>query len=289
MATLVTFAMFSRTSELTAMKASGVSLYRASVPVVLIGVAVSGLCFLLQENVLAYSNRRAAELLDEIKGRPPETYNLLDRRWMLGQNDTVYHYSHFDADRALFSGLAVYGYGRDPFRLRSRAYAREALWDGATRTWRLRQGWRRDFDQGGEVREFEETTATEIEPPDYFVKEEKKAEQMTYGELSDYIADLEQSGFDVTRLKVDRHSKLTFPLAALVTVLIAIPFSLTPGKKGALYGIGIAIAIGLVYYVTTRVFASMGGSGMLPPLMAAWTPNVLFSVAALYGLFTVRT
>ncbi len=75
----------------------------------------------------------------------------------------------------------------------------------------------------------------------------------------------------------------------MVTVLIAIPFSFTPGKKGALYGIGIAIAIGLVYYVTTRIFAFMGDTTMLPPLIAAWAPNLLFGVAALYGLFNVRT
>ena len=78
-------------------------------------------------------------------------------------------------------------------------------------------------------------------------------------------------------------------MAAMVTVIIGIPFSFTPGKKGALYGIGIAIAIGLSYYVTTRIFAFMGASGMLPPLLSAWAPNVLFGVAALYGLFNVKT
>ncbi len=67
------------------------------------------------------------------------------------------------------------------------------------------------------------------------------------------------------------------------------PFSFTPGKKGALYGIGIAIAVGLTYYVATRLFAFMGDTAMLPPLIAAWSPNLLFSVAALYGIFNVRT
>jgi lipopolysaccharide export LptBFGC system permease protein LptF len=100
---------------------------------------------------------------------------------------------------------------------------------------------------------------------------------------------LSQSGFDVVRLEVALHSKVSFPLAALITLLIGVPFSFSPGKKGALYGIGIAIVVGLTYYVTTRVFAFMGDSAILPPLMAAWAPNVLFGIAALYALFTVKT
>ena len=112
---------------------------------------------------------------------------------------------------------------------------------------------------------------------------------MTYMELTRYVDDLQQAGYDVVPLRVAQQAKFSFPLAAMVTVLIAIPFSFTPGKKGALYGIGIAIAIGLSYYVTTRVFAFMGEMAMLPPVLAAWAPNVLFSIAALYGLFNVRT
>ena len=112
---------------------------------------------------------------------------------------------------------------------------------------------------------------------------------MTYLELSSYVSDLKRAGYDVVPLEVALRSKLSFPLAAMVMVLIGVPFSFTPGKKGALYGIGIAIAIGLSYYVTTRVFAFMGETGRLHSMLAAWAPNLLFGIAALYGLFNVRT
>jgi lipopolysaccharide export system permease protein len=128
-----------------------------------------------------------------------------------------------------------------------------------------------------------------MEPPEYFTKERRESSQMTYLELGQYIDELSQAGFDVVPLEVALYSKISFPLAALVTLLIGVPFSFSPGKKGALYGIGIAIVVGLTYYVTTRVFAFMGDSAILPPLMAAWAPNLLFAIAALYALFTVRT
>ncbi len=289
MATLVNFAIFTKTSELTAAKAGGMSLYRLSVPVLLMGLLSSGACFALQEYVLPYANRRAAELRDEIKNRPVESYNVLDRRWMMGQENQIYNYAFYDPARRRFNGLAVYRYSVAPFGLAERLYAREADWVGSDGAWRFKNGWRRDFREGGKVEAFDELRVSGIEPPSYFVKEERRSEQMTYLELSRYVADLKQAGFDVVRLEVALQSKFAFPLAALVTVLIAIPFSFTPGKKGALYGIGIAIAIGLSYYVITRVFAFMGETAMLPPEIAAWAPNTLFSIAALYGLFNVRT
>jgi LPS export ABC transporter permease LptG/LPS export ABC transporter permease LptF len=289
MATLVNFAIFTKTSELTAAKAGGMSLYRLSVPVVLMGLLVSGACFALQEYVLPYANRRAAELRDQIKKRPVETYNVLDRRWMMGQENQIYNYAFYDPGRRRFNGLAVYRYSVAPFGLAERLYAREADWVAAEGAWTFKDGWRRDFREGGKIEAFDERRVAGMEPPSYFVKEERRSEQMTYLELSDYVADLKQAGFDVVRLEVALQSKFAFPLAALVTVLIAIPFSFTPGKKGALYGIGMAIGIGLSYYVTTRLFAFMGETAMLPPGIAAWAPNALFSIGALYGLFNVRT
>ena len=71
--------------------------------------------------------------------------------------------------------------------------------------------------------------------------------------------------------------------------MIGIPFSFSLKKKGALYGIGLSITIGLVYYVLTRISAFMGESGMLPTFLAAWAPNILFSIGALFGLFNVET
>ncbi|HSF16842.1 MAG TPA: LptF/LptG family permease [Vicinamibacteria bacterium] len=289
MATLVCFAILTKTSELTAAKAGGVSLYRLSIPVVLSGALVSGACFAIQEYVLPFANRRVSEILDEIKRRPVGTHNVLDRRWMMGQAQHIYNYAYYDASGEIFSGLAIYRFANEPFGIRERYYAHQASWDSELGGWRLQRGWRRDFTAGGRSESFDELLVRDMEPPSYFVKEEKRSDQMTYIELTRYVEDLKRAGFDVVPLEVARQAKFSFPLAAMVTVLIGIPFSFTPGKKGALYGIGIAITIGLSYYVTTRVFAFMGDTAMLPPAIAAWSPNLLFGVAALYGLFNVRT
>lgn len=289
MATLVCFAILTKTSEVTAAKAGGVSLYRLAIPVILLGIAASAGCFALQEYLLPYANRRASELRDEIKKRPVSTYNLLNRQWMMGEGQTLYNYAYYDPTTKKFSGLSVYRYKTEPFTITERAYSQEASWEPEIGGWLFRDGWTRNFDESRQIEKFETLAVNDMEQPSYFVKEQKQSDQMTYLELSRYVDDLERSGYDVTPLRVARQAKFSFPLSAMVMVLIAVPFSFAPGKKGALYGIGIAIAIGLAYYVTTRIFAFMGETAMLPPMIAAWAPNALFGVAALYGLFNVRT
>ena len=289
MATLVCFAIFTKTSELTAAKAGGISLYRLAVPAVLMGVTVSVGCFALQEYLLPYANRRAAELRDQIKKRPVQSYNVLNRKWMMGERQELFNYAYYDPNLRKFSGLAVYKYDTDPFAITERFYTEEAKWESDIGAWVFSKGWKRNFAESRQIERFEALPVHDMEPPSYFVKEQKRSDQMTYLELTRYIDDLKQAGYDVVPLEVARQAKFSFPLAAMVTVLIGVPFSFAPGKKGALYGIGIAIAIGLSYYVTTRIFAFMGETALLPAFLAAWAPNVLFSVAALYGLFNVRT
>ncbi len=71
--------------------------------------------------------------------------------------------------------------------------------------------------------------------------------------------------------------------------LIALPFAVTTGRRGAMYGIGLGIALALVYWVTMSVFGAIGASGVIHPLLAAWAPNIIFAATAAYLLLIVRT
>jgi lipopolysaccharide export LptBFGC system permease protein LptF len=112
---------------------------------------------------------------------------------------------------------------------------------------------------------------------------------MNYAELRRYIDELKTSGYNVTEHEVELHRKLAFPLVTLVMTLIAVPFAVTTGKRGAMYGIGVGIVLALVYWTIISVFAAFGASGLMSPTLAAWAPNLLFGAAALYLLLTVRT
>src|SRR4029077_9965003 len=114
------------------------------------------------------------------------------------------------------------------------------------------------------------------ETPSYFKKEVKQYTEMNYEELRRYIRDLQQSGFDVVRLRVQLHQKISYPLITLVMAILAIPFSLSAGKKGAITGVATAVGIAVVYTVVSRLFEAMGNLSQLPPALAAWSPDLVF-------------
>ncbi len=112
---------------------------------------------------------------------------------------------------------------------------------------------------------------------------------MNYAELSQYVTELQASGYNVVPYVVALQRKLAFPCVTLIMMLIAVPFAVTTGRRGAMYGIGAGIVLALVYWVTISLFAAIGSGGLLPPVLAAWAPNLVFGAAAAYLLLTVRT
>jgi LPS export ABC transporter permease LptF/LPS export ABC transporter permease LptG len=292
-AVLVNFGILTRTSQIVAMKASGISLYRLSLSIMIVTILMSGLSFVMQEYVLPGSNQKQDALRDIIKGRSPQTY-LPPRKWMMGESTKIFNYNFFDEDRNLFGDLSVFEFDSSSFEIKRRTYATRALWNDSERNWVLEKGWSQGFQEqravASEFSRFERRRFPEIqEDPRYFKKEVKQSTQMSYRELENYIDDLKQSGFDVVRLTVALHKKLSFPVISLIMCTIAIPFSFSMGKRGSLYGIGASVMIGITYWVMQEFFEQVGGAGKLVPFLAAWAPNLIFGTSGIYYLFTIRT
>src|SRR5690349_4998614 len=112
---------------------------------------------------------------------------------------------------------------------------------------------------------------------------------MTYGQLRAYIDTLRASGFNAVPYMVQLQRKVAFPLVTVVMTLLAIPFAVTTGRRGAMYGIGVGIVLAIVYWMAISVFAALGTGGLVAPMLAAWAPNLLFAAGAGYLLLTVRT
>jgi len=294
---LVTVGMLTRSSELIVMRACGISLYRAAAPLLFIALAASGTLFLLEENVLAYSNRRAEALRDLIRGGTPQTIDILDRKWIVGREGELYNYLFFSPERSELSDLSVFRFAPKAWRLQSRAFYRSVAFTGhatgfeRTVTWEGRDGWVREFDRQVEEAAYRpvERASLSVEPPQYFMTEQTDAQRMTYGQLKRYIVELRASGIDVTDFEVQLYSKVSFPWVTIIMTLIAVPFGVTTGRRGAMYGIGLGIVLAIVYWITMSVSAAIGASGAVHALLAAWAPNILFAAAAAYLLLTVRT
>jgi LPS export ABC transporter permease LptG len=297
-AVLVTFGALSRSSEITAMKATGVSLYRIVTPVLIVTMMISAGLFAFDEFYLPAANRRQEALLSVIKDKPAQTFLRPDRKWISGQTTAsgdpsrIFYYQFFDADKNVFANLSVFEFAPNTFALQRRIFAASARWDSRVNRWVFDDGWQRTFTDKtvASYQAFTVATFPEIrEQPGYFKKENIPSQEMSYGELSRYISDLKQSGFDTTRLSVQLNRKIAYPLITLVMAILAIPFSLSMGKKGSLAGIATAIGLAIAYWVVAGLFEAMGNVNTLPPLLAAWSPDLLFGIAGTYLLLRTPT
>jgi LPS export ABC transporter permease LptG/LPS export ABC transporter permease LptF len=290
LATLVTVALLTKNSELIVMKACGISLYRVALPMVAAAIVAGATLFALEQTVLGPANRKAESIRYVMRGGKLETFGVLNRRWVMGDDGDIYHYNYFDPRERKFSGLWVYEFNADMTRLTKRTFAQRASFVEDA-TWQVEEGWTREFKDAGDRIPFTPFAQARkvFEPVTLFTTESPDPDFMSYTQLRAYTERLRASGLDVVKQQVALWRKLSFPFVTLIMTLLAVPFAVTIGRSGAMAGIGVAIGIAIVYWTTISVFAAMGAGGVMTPALAAWAPNLLFGAGALYLLLTVRT
>jgi LPS export ABC transporter permease LptF/LPS export ABC transporter permease LptG len=292
LAVLVTFGLMQRSNEITAIKATGISIYRIILPVLVASILLAAGLFFFDQFYLPHANKRQDALRNEIKGKPPQTYLNPDRKWIFGEHSSIYYYQFFDSDRDQFGKLTVFQFDPASFQLTHRVYAERAHWEGSLNRWICAQGWERNL-RGPAIesyRKFDVSTFAAInEPPAYFKKEVKQSSEMDYRELRRYINDLQQSGFDVVRLRVQLQKKFSYPIVTLVMAVLAVPFSLSAGRRGAITGVAVAVGIAVVYWTVAGLFEAMGNVSQLPPVLAAWSPDLIFALLGGYLILKVPT
>jgi LPS export ABC transporter permease LptG len=275
-ATIFLFLTLARWQELTALKAAGVSLYRASAPILLCGLAVSVAAGLFQEFVLPEITERGEEVdRVKIRGQLPRHLQSRTRMWLRSSDSRFYRVELLNPATNDLYGVTVFEVDGD-FRLVNRLDARQGRWspDG----WEFIDGAVREIDREGHVTTvpFMRTAVELEETVKDFTDVQKRPAMMSYRELNDYVGKLEAAGFQARKYMVDMYAKLSGPLENLIVVLVAIPFALHAPRGGRLYGIGLAIGIMAAYLVLDRSARALGQADLLPPLLAAWSANVIF-------------
>jgi LPS export ABC transporter permease LptG len=295
LAALVTIGLLTKNSELVVMKACGISLYRVAMPMVFGAIIAGGVLFMLEQTILGPSNRRAEAVRHELRGGSPQTFDVLLRRWVVGSSGDIYHFDYYDPRAQQLMGLTIYEFGERMPALARRTFAERAVYvggaGGGSEAWRLEKGWTRELTDTGETKTFTpfERTEVGIESTAYFTTQQPDERFMSYSQLRDYTERLRGSGFDVSAQLVALERKLSFPFVTIVMTLLAVPFAVTTGRHGAMYGIGVGIVLAITYWVAISIFAALGTGGLVNPALAAWAPNLLFGAGAGYLLLTVRT
>ena len=293
-ASLICFGILTKHNEVTAFKAGGVSTHRLAAPVLVVSFAISAALFAFDHYYIPEANRQQERLRAEIKNKPVATYLRPDRQWVYGQGARIYNFHLMDPHQAVMSHVNVYELDPHNFQLVHQISAARAVWDPHAQTWQFQNGISNTtgekFDSN--YRPFYNSSATfpELtEPPSWFVKEEKEYKEMNFQELGSYIHELQLGGFETIPLRVQYYKKFAVPLFAFIMAVLSIPFAFIAGNKGAMTGVGISLGIAIAYWSLGTVFEQIGNLNQLPPVMAAWSPDLIFMLAGFYLMSRMKT
>lgn len=294
-AVLVLLTLLERRLELTVLKAAGISIFRVAVPIVLLAATMAALLFSLEETVVPEANRKVRYYLAVIKGQDPShAYSAPDRQWVFSRDGhALYNFLRFDPSRRELIGLTEYRFDPGTFDLLSVMYADSVAWRNGS--WVASHGWVRVIraDGSDEFRKLGRPVEAGIpESPHYFAQEYRSPGELSLLQLRLYIRRLQDSGYRPTPLMVRWYQKVTYPLSALIMVLLGLPYGLNRGggrKATPMVGVGLAVVLGVVYFVLVAILGKMGEAGILPPVVAAWSPVLLALLYSINRLTTVRT
>lgn len=300
-ATILSIGDLGRHGELTAMKASGVSLYRVTLPVLVFAFLTSLAILLLGETVIPDLNEKVARIYDEeILGEEPRSDNY--RGNFVHQNSDGYTYivrslfvEHVDTVGTAASADQVEIQRRLEDGTFVRINAPQMLWDPESTTWVLRRGEMRVFPEEGEEQMF---TFSVLRAADFsdrpleLLAETREPEEMGYTDLKRYIATRRRLGADTLKSEVDLQMKLSYPFANFIIVLFGIALvgsAAHASRQGGAMGFGIALFLTIVFWGFLRVSQGIGYGGALSPVLAAWMANTIFAVVGLVLLSRAKT
>jgi lipopolysaccharide export system permease protein len=277
-----------RRNELIAMTGSGISLYRILAPMLVAGLIISSLALLFTVEVVPRGNVISNDIYNhEIKGRPRITGSSRRDLNYLGDGGRFFLIRNYDGDPGTMEEVVIQQFSEGT--LVHRIDAKRARWEDSR--WVFRDGFIRRFREDGtvDVEQFAERVFPEVqEKPAAFLRVTREPNEMTLAELKDYTERTVRSGGDVTRLLVERHQRISFPFASFIVLLLGAPLTGAIRRGGHALGFALTLLVGFTYYVLLQVGKSLGVNGTLPPLLAAWLPNLVFIAVGGLGLWKTR-
>lgn len=289
LATLMTYGSLSKFSEITAMKANGVSLYRMTLPALIFAALMALVLFYFAELITPASIQKS-EYIEKIDIKKQKTLGYFKQNeiWYRGDG-AIYNFKMFDVSNDTLHGITI-NYLNNDFTLRMRIDAKSAKWEN--NKWIFYDLLTTRFDSNNSpVLEWSKENIINIpEQPNDFKIVQKHAEKMGYFELKKYVSKIQKEGYDVTRYLVHLHGKIAFPFVIIIMIFIGVSFSLRSERSGGIMqSVGLGIFIGFSYFSVHALSMSLGLSGRIPALLAAWGANILFSAIAAALFYRVRT
>jgi LPS export ABC transporter permease LptG len=288
-AMLMTYALIARRNEAIAWWSSGQSVYRLMVPGLFFAAGVAACLWVVQERLMPQANIRQDAVRTQIRGGVSRATVDYDRQWLASIN-TERLYSYKYEESGALKNLMLYDFNPGGVHLERIVSGQSAHWPGGDGQVELldvvslglqdkNAGWSKQDRMKMDL----------IEEPGVFKPSADKPSYLSAESLSNYITSAGKRGAITTIQEVALQKKYAGPFGVLVMALIGMPLALSFGRKSTVTALCLAIALGLIFWAAMGGFQQVGEYGLLPPIVAAWSPIVIFAACGIYILFRTRT
>jgi lipopolysaccharide export system permease protein len=277
-----------KNNEIIALKCAGVSVYYLLRSVLTIAIFLSVFIFFLSEVVVPITISRANKIwLMEVKNLPAVSSRQKDI-WLKGHR-SIYFIQHFNPQNQSISGV-ILNFFDDKFRLIRRVDAHRGFYREGK--WIFYDSMEQVLDTDSETYrvQFHAQITVEVDfLPEDLTRVFKRSEEMNIAELYRYIQEVEMEGYDATAFRVDFQARFAYPVLSIIVCIIGIGTAVKrKNREGPAVSIVFGVVVVFLYWVLHSFCLSLGYGGLLPPIVAAWISNIIFSCYALLNLMNAE-
>ncbi|MBS1552896.1 MAG: LptF/LptG family permease [Bacteroidetes bacterium] len=297
LASLFTTSKFNTYSEMTAIKSSGISIYRFSIPILIFGVIITVFSIYFNGWVVPKTNSKKFNFERKYLNKN-KINGTLQNLHILDSENHIISFGNYNESDKTGTNISVQIFDSlNPSNLKYRFDIKNLKWDSVKNEWKLSGISKREFlsPTVEHYKYFDSAFAGEITEigkiyisPSQLIKNQLKPDEILLSDLKEFIDSMEDSGQNVSKAKVDYYSKISFPFANLIVILFGISLSSNRRKSGAAIQFGISILVTFLYLGFIKISQTFGYSGDINPILTAWMANIIFLFIALINLLRLN-
>lgn len=285
LASLFTAGKLANLNELTAIKASGVSLYRLMIPFLITAVVISVFTVFFSGYLVPVANKHKVFIEQTYmkKGLVHFGSNI----FFQDTESRIVTINYYDVSMGQANQVSIQEFDKkDKTKIISRTDAFRMSFDSTKNVWQLFSGSTRIFDENSEHLEkflSKDFPSLHFKPEDV-IKKQRKPEEMTLSELSSFSDEQIRTGNDATRTDIAYHSRIAYAFSSIIVIMFGIPISANRRRGGLAIQFGISMAVTFLYLVFMKISQAFGDNGALNPFLTAWLANIIFIIVAMVNL-----
>ena len=289
--TVMTISSLNKGSELIALFAAGLSLFRIARMVLISILVLSAVDYIISDRLLpTFSKQKNFTFYNEISKNPGKFQTIKTNRIWYRSKNTIFNIKTLNTEGNLAQGLTLYFF--DPqWNLIQLLTAKSVILEGTN--WTLKDGSISVFNADSSFPlndEFLEKKIAMSEDAQDLRSTGQTSDLLTQSQLSQFINRNKEGGLDTVKYEVEYHVKFSFALAGLVMSLLSLPFCVghTRGGGGMVRNIGICLGLVMAYWILHSSSQTLGMHGTLAPMLSAWFANIVMGLISVFFLLRLR-